>query len=97
MDAINEYQQEPGDLRRVILLLSQAHHDGSKASEEEIIRSSGRSSTTVYSITFSISEPKFRSEENAAKPSRENRRTQLSSANTPMSEANTESTPLGTC
>lgn len=57
MDAVNyvidQFQQEPGSFRRIILLLSQSLDDGSKSSSEEVVRTLGKASTAVYSITFS--------------------------------------------
>jgi VWFA-related protein len=55
--AVNLLRQEPGNFRRIVLLLSQPHDDGSETSAEEIVRQLGESSTTVYSLTFSPNRP----------------------------------------
>ena len=49
-------QQEEGDFRRVVLLLSQSRDEGSRTSAEEVVRHLGKGDTSVYSLTFS--EPK---------------------------------------
>ena len=49
-------QQEAGDFRRVVLLLSQSQDEGSGTSAEEVLRHLGKGNTSVYSLTFS--EPK---------------------------------------
>ena len=49
---IGLFQQEPGNFRRIILLLSQSRDEGSTASAEEVVRHLGESSTSVYSLTF---------------------------------------------
>ncbi len=46
-------QQEPGDLRRVVLLLSQMRDEGSRTSAVEVVRHLGEGNTSVYSLTFS--------------------------------------------
>lgn len=70
IDAVNEavyqFQREPGNFRRIILLLSQATDDASKSSPAELIQQLGKSSTTVYSITFPKAGPTFRSKEPSA-------------------------------
>ncbi len=56
LDAINYviglFQQEPGNFRRIVLLLSQSRDDGSTTSAEEVVRHLGESSTSVYCLTF---------------------------------------------
>jgi hypothetical protein len=49
-------QQEAGDFRRIVLLLSQSRDEESRTSAEEVVRRLGKSNTSVYSLTFS--EPK---------------------------------------
>ena len=76
LDAVNyvidQFQQEPGDFRRIVLLLSQSRDDGSKTSAEEVVRHLGESSTSVYSLTFSPRKPprQFRSKNQVANPRR---------------------------
>lgn len=50
---IGLFQQEPGNFRRIVLLLSQSRDDGSTTSAEEVVRHLGESSTSVYCLTFS--------------------------------------------
>ena len=45
-------QQQPANLRRIILLLSQSQDDGSTAHAEDVVRSLAESGTTIYSLTF---------------------------------------------
>jgi hypothetical protein len=49
---IGLFQQEPGNFRRIVLLLSQSRDDGSTTSAEEVVRQLGESSTSVYCLTF---------------------------------------------
>jgi VWFA-related protein len=44
--------QQPANLRRIILLLSQSQDDGSTAHAEDVVRSLAESGTTIYSVTF---------------------------------------------
>lgn len=57
LDAVNYgidlLQQQPANSRRIILLLSQAQDDGSKASAADVIRRLGESNTTIDSVSFS--------------------------------------------
>jgi VWFA-related protein len=46
-------QQEAGDFRRVVLLLSQSRDEGSRTSAEDVVRHLGKGNTSVYSLTFS--------------------------------------------
>jgi VWFA-related protein len=45
-------QQEAGDFRRVVLLLSQSRDEGSRTSVEEVVRHLGKGNTSVYCLTF---------------------------------------------
>ena len=50
---LNILQQQPRNLRRIILLLSQARDDGSStATPEEVVQHLAESNTTIYSVTF---------------------------------------------
>ena len=97
LDAVNHaidlLQQEPGDFRRIVLLLSQPEDEGSRTSAEEVVRHLGESSTSVYSLTFSPhkSPPQFRSKNEVNTPRRE------SSHYRPSEDkrADDMSTPLG--
>jgi VWFA-related protein len=51
--ALDLLKQQPASTRRAILLISQAHDDGSKTSIKDVIRTMGETDTAVYSITFS--------------------------------------------
>ncbi len=50
-------QQEAGDFRRVVLLLSQSRDEGSRTSAEDLVRHLGESNTSVYSLTFPAPKP----------------------------------------
>ncbi len=69
-EAVYQFQREPGNFRRIILLLSQTADDASKSSAAELIQQLGKSSTTVYSITFPNAGQTFRSKESAARTPR---------------------------
>jgi VWFA-related protein len=51
--ALDLLSQRPASTRRAILLISQAHDDGSKAKLKDVIRTVGETDTAVYSLTFS--------------------------------------------
>ena len=51
--ALNMLKQQPANTRRAILLISQAHDDGSKARLKDVVRTIGETDTAVYSLTFS--------------------------------------------
>jgi VWFA-related protein len=53
--AIDVLKRQPEGYRRIILLLSQTHDEGSKARPEQIIERLGESNTTIYSVSFSPS------------------------------------------
>ena len=63
-------QQEAGDFRRVVLLLSQSQDEGSRTSAEDVVRHLGKGNTSVYSLTFSApkSPPHSWGKSRAAKP-----------------------------
>jgi VWFA-related protein len=63
-------QQEAGDFRRVVLLLSQSRDEGSRTSAEDLVRHLGESNTSVYSLTFPAPKPPPHSwgKSRAAKP-----------------------------
>jgi VWFA-related protein len=90
--AIGLFQQEPGNFRRIVLLLSQSIDDGSTTSAEEAVRHLGESSTSVYCLTFlpRKAAPQFRSKTQAATPHRK----QTASADR-LHRAVDISTPLG--
>jgi VWFA-related protein len=46
-------QQQPAGVRRVLLLLSQTHDDGSIAKADEVVRRLGETNTLICSVTFS--------------------------------------------
>jgi VWFA-related protein len=80
-------QQEEGDFRRVVLLLSQSQDEGSRAPAKEVVRHLGKGNTAVYSLTFTArkSPPPWGSKNQVAKPP----------AIPPVDEAVDMSTPLG--
>lgn len=51
--AIELIEQQPINVRRIVLLLSQEQDNGSESNAEDILRQLGKSNTTVYSLTFS--------------------------------------------
>jgi VWFA-related protein len=57
LDAVNYgiglLEQQPAGTRRVLLLLSQTHDDGSKAQADEVMRRLGETNTLICSVTFS--------------------------------------------
>ena len=63
-------QQEAGDFRRVVLLLSQSRDEGSRTSAEEVVRHLGKGNTSVYCLTFPTpkSPPHSWGKSRAAKP-----------------------------
>jgi VWFA-related protein len=67
---IDLLQQEAGDFRRVVLLLSQSQDEGSRTSAKEVVRHLGKGNTSVYSLTFTAprSPSQFRSKSRTAKP-----------------------------
>ncbi len=83
-------QQEAGDFRRVVLLLSQSQDEGSRTSAEEVVRNLGKGNTSVYSLTFSPpkSPPHSWGKSRAAKP-------RAFSASGQVDETVDLSTPLG--
>jgi VWFA-related protein len=50
---ISLLDQQPASTRRVLLLVSQTHDDGSKAQAEDIVHRLGETNTMIYSLTFS--------------------------------------------
>jgi VWFA-related protein len=50
--AVDSIQQETGNFRRIVLLISEPQDDGSQTSPEDLIRHLGQSNTSVYSLTF---------------------------------------------
>jgi hypothetical protein len=53
-------KQEPQGNRRAILLISQEHDSGSKASLKDIVRAVAETNTAIYSVTFSAEKTAFR-------------------------------------
>jgi VWFA-related protein len=45
-------QQQPANLRRIVVLLSQSQDDGSTSHTEDVVRGLAESGTTIYSLTF---------------------------------------------
>ena len=57
LDAVNKgidlLRQQPPEERRILILVSQTHDDGSQARAEDIIRSLGENNITIECLTFS--------------------------------------------
>ena len=85
--AIGLLQDQPPTFRRIILLLSQAKDDGSKAYAEDVLRGLAESGTTIYSLTFSSEKARLRS--HIAKPTHGKRADQASSDNLKAMRENT--------
>ena len=49
---VQQLQSEPGHFRRIILLISQENDEGSAITAEELMRTVGKGSTAIYSLTF---------------------------------------------
>lgn len=49
---VDELQHEPGDYRRMVLLLSGGVDKGSRTTPEEMLRTLGMGSTAVYAVTY---------------------------------------------
>jgi VWFA-related protein len=58
--ALNLLKQQPPNTRRAILLLSQEHDNGSKATLEDIARTAAETNTAIYSVTFSAEKTTFK-------------------------------------
>ncbi len=56
LDAVNKgidlLRQQPPETRRILILVSQTHDDGSRARAEDIIRSLGENNITIECLTF---------------------------------------------
>ena len=97
MDAVNcavdLLQQQPAGFRRIILLLSQAQDDGSKANAEDVVQRLAGSETAVYSLTVSPEETGLK--DHTAKGSHGDSLHQASRDNSLLSDAIDRSTSLG--
>jgi VWFA-related protein len=82
--ALDLLKKQPANTRRAILLISQQHDDGSKATLKDIIRTVGETDTAVYSLTFS-----------AEKTTLKQDLKQGGSANKPLTVGNPPPTMLG--
>lgn len=69
-------KQQPPNFRRILLLFSQTHDEGSKAEEDAVIRRLGENNVTIYSVTFSPEKTWLKDQ--FTKPLHENPRYQLS-------------------
>jgi len=91
--AIDVLERQPETYRRIILLLSQTHDTGSKATPEEIVQRLGKSNTTIYSVTFSPSKTWLKDQ--FTKPRHGNPPYQLSPNQPPIIGTFDLGTPLG--
>jgi VWFA-related protein len=86
-------QQQPANLRRIILLLSQSQDDGSTAHAEDIVRSLAESGTTIYSLTFTSAKAGLKS--HSTRPARRMGTALYSPANKPaLGQTSRPSIPL---
>jgi VWFA-related protein len=58
--ALDMLTQQPANVRRAILIISQQRDDGSKANLKDIVRAVGETDTAVYSLTFSAEKVDFK-------------------------------------
>ena len=58
--AVEQLQGEPGSFRRIVLLISQEKDAGSTTSAEQALRTLGKGSTAIYSLTYPEPESKAR-------------------------------------
>lgn len=58
--AVEQLQSEPGSFRRIVLLISQEKDAGSTTSAEQALRTLGKGSTAIYSLTYPEPESKAR-------------------------------------
>jgi VWFA-related protein len=91
--AIGLLQLQPPSYRRVILLLSQAQDDGSKARAEDLVRGLAESGTTIYSLTFSAEKTRLKG--HSVKTLRENRLDQPPPNNALLSDTISSSASFG--
>jgi VWFA-related protein len=85
-------QQQPANFRRIILLLSQSHDDGSTTHAEDVVRSLAESGTTIYSLTFSPA--KSRSKSHSTRAARRTPISLRSPDDATLSETSRPSIPL---
>jgi hypothetical protein len=90
---IDLLRKEPPTYRRVILLLSQTHDDGSRARADEIIRSLGENNITIECISFSPEKAWLKDQ--FTKPRHENAPYQLSPNLPPLLHTFNLGEPLG--
>jgi VWFA-related protein len=91
--AIGLLQLQPPSYRRVILLLSQAQDDGSKARAEDLVRGLAESGTTIYSLTFSTEKTRLKG--HSVKPFRGDRLDQPPRNDALLSDTISSSTSFG--
>ena len=98
-DAVNYgidlLKKQPPSFRRILLLLSQTHDDGSKTHVEDVVRSLGENNVTIYSVAFSPEKTWLKDQ--FTKPRHENPPYQLSPVpgTPPILHTFSLSTPLG--
>ena len=98
-DAVNYgidlLKKQPPNFRRILLLLSQTHDDGSKTEVGDVVRRLGENNVTIYSVTFSPEKTWLKDE--FTKPRHENPLYQLSPVpgDRPLRHTFSLSRPLG--
>ncbi|HEY5382704.1 MAG TPA: hypothetical protein VIJ65_10635 [Acidobacteriaceae bacterium] len=89
---INLLRKEPPTYRRIILLISQTHDDGSRVHAEDIVRRLGENNITIEGITFSPEKTWLKDQ--FTKPRHENAPYQLSPNLPPLLHTFDLGTPL---
>jgi len=90
---IDLLRAEPATYRRVILLLSQTHDEGSRAHADDIIRSLGENNITIECISFSPSKTWLKDQ--FTKPRHENKLYEMAPGYPPLLHTFDLGTPLG--
>jgi VWFA-related protein len=89
---VNLLRQQPANMRRVLLLLSQRQDDGSKASAQQIVHLLGETNTLIYSVTFSVEKTWLKDQ--FTKPRHENGLYQMSPDLPPLEHTFDLGTPI---
>lgn len=91
--AMSLLQQQPANLRRIVLLLSQSQDDGSTSHTEDVVRGLAESGTTIYSLTFTPETTRLKS--HSTRPARRMGTALYAPANTAsLGETSRPSIPL---
>jgi VWFA-related protein len=97
LDAVNQgidlLKQQPPEARRILIVVSQAHDEGSRARAEDIVRSLGENNITIECFTFSPEKAWLKDQ--FTKPRHENAPYQMSPDHPPIMGTFDIGTPLG--